>query len=73
MSLTPIWDATLADAPRNIWEASAIFLRPTVIAEKAICDAEWTYITVPPLQPTFTDWTAITDPRHYAKVTGVFP
>lgn len=29
MSLTPIFDATLADAPQNIWEASPIFPRPT--------------------------------------------
>lgn len=28
MSLTPIFDATLADAPRNIWQASHIFPQP---------------------------------------------
>lgn len=28
MSLTPIFDATLADHPTNIWEASSIFPQP---------------------------------------------
>lgn len=28
MSLNPIFDATLADAPVNIWQASTIFPRP---------------------------------------------
>jgi hypothetical protein len=72
MTDCPVFDAVLADAPRNIWEASSIFPRynpeslqqalvrighyRTLIAEKALCDAETTYITVPPLQPDFTDW-----------------
>lgn len=28
MSSTPIFDAALADAPRNIWQASNIFPQP---------------------------------------------
>ena len=43
MSSTPIFDATLADAPRNIWEASPIFL-PTVA------------IQIPAREEPFTDW-----------------
>lgn len=53
MSTTPVFDATLADAPVNIWQASAIFPRP---GEPSLHSPEnWT----PPLQPDFTDWRAI--------------
>lgn len=48
MSLTPIFDATLADAPRKIWQASDIFPQPTIISERALCDVEWSYVTVWP-------------------------
>lgn len=57
MSLTPIFDATLADAPRNIWEASGIFPQPISAIEevRTLLSGSWP----PPLQPAFTDWTAI--------------
>lgn len=60
MSLTPIFDATLADAPRNIWQASNIFPRPDFAALWA------------DLLPEAPEW-AVADSRLKAKVTGRFP
>lgn len=87
MSITPIWDATLADAPVNIWQAANIFPQPTIITDRALCDVEpRAYIpTRVPKQlyadPTswikekldieLTDWQRRT-PRYKAKVLGEF-
>lgn len=63
MSITPIFDATLADAPVNIWEASNIFPRPAGAPEslqQALIRIGHT--TVPPLQPDYRDWKWINIP-----------
>lgn len=60
MSLTPIFDATLADAPRNIWQASNIFPQPIIESHKTLADAEWTH--------TITGWT---DPANVAFLGAV--
>lgn len=63
MSITPIFDAALADAPVNIWQASTIFPQPNIITERALCAAEPTYAYVwpqtHPANTTFTDWNAV--------------
>lgn len=60
MSLTPIFDAVLADAPVNIWEASAIFPRPVskVFTFERPDLIGWADSLLP-LQPDYTDWTVI--------------
>lgn len=61
MSSTPIFDATLADAPRNIWQASPIFPRPPAkeTLEDSLRRIGHPRFATPPLQPEFTDWSAI--------------
>ena len=52
MSSTPIFDAVLADAPQNIWQASYVFPQPTVESHRALCDPEWTHTITGWVDPT---------------------
>lgn len=76
MSITPIFDATLADAPVNIWQASNIFPRPdyaSLWARLGLPQEGWASATRTAKllgQPDYTDWSQINDPRWTAKVTG---
>lgn len=74
MTDCPIFDATLADAPVNIWQASNIFPQPIEQSPEIVEMLGLTEYAkqFPALQPAFTDWAAVTDPRYYAKVTGHF-
>jgi hypothetical protein len=50
MSITPIFDATLADAPVNIWQASDIFPRPIGhISAETSCAAVSSWYFMPSL------------------------
>jgi hypothetical protein len=55
VSLTPIFDATLADAPRNIWQASNIFPYPpfkVFIPKTAETEAiDWSKFAQTPIVP----------------------
>lgn len=64
MSTTPIFDATLADAPTNIWQASNVFPQP-VVAETLreslvrIGHPRFAKGGYTGLSTDYTDWTAI--------------
>lgn len=63
MSLTPIFDAVLADSDPDIFLAGSVFPRPVSkdFAETwrdIGCPAAWT----PAVVPDFTDWSAIRQP-----------
>ena len=64
MSLTPIFDAVLADADCDIWLAGNIFPRPTLVADWV---REALHIELLPWQRDFLD------SRYRAKVRAEFP
>lgn len=68
MSLTPIFDATLADAPVNIWQASNIFPKPEIITR--VNDAiEKLAKATKPSTPTITFWPQ-TDYKDWSHIHG---
>lgn len=69
MSITPVFDQTIAASEPDLWRASKIF--PQFPLAQQVADGLGVPL-MPGLVPDSPEW-AVLDPRFYAKVTGVFP
>lgn len=58
MSLNPIFDATLADAPADIFLASPVFPNPVVRAIEKLQESLFPTFSAP-FVAEFTDWRAV--------------